>query len=82
MKEVRKPYGVYGITMAAAGDPGLKIMGFLIFSKQPLGPERLAVMDRYAEKNNWSYLYRPGGKVDSAFTQFVESFQFDCVQRR
>ena len=23
---VRKPYGVYGITMAAAGDPGLKIM--------------------------------------------------------
>lgn len=25
-KNVRKPYGVYGITMAAAGDPGLKIM--------------------------------------------------------
>ncbi len=23
---VRKPYGVYGITMAAAGDPGMKIM--------------------------------------------------------
>src|SRR4051812_15421050 len=25
-KETGKPYGVYGITMAAAGDPGLKIM--------------------------------------------------------
>jgi polysaccharide pyruvyl transferase WcaK-like protein len=25
-KNVRKPYGVYGITMAAAGDPGLRIM--------------------------------------------------------
>ena len=25
-KNVRKPYGVYGITMAPAGDPGMKIM--------------------------------------------------------
>lgn len=25
-KETGKPYGIYGITMAAAGDPGLKIM--------------------------------------------------------
>ncbi|MBI5769346.1 MAG: polysaccharide pyruvyl transferase family protein [Verrucomicrobia bacterium] len=25
-QNVRKPYGVYGITMAAAGDPGLRIM--------------------------------------------------------
>src|SRR5262249_18435206 len=54
-------------------DPGLRIMGFLLFSKQPLGPGRLAVMDEYAARNNWSYLYRPGGKIDSAFTQFVES---------
>jgi polysaccharide pyruvyl transferase WcaK-like protein len=26
LKETGKPYGIYGITMAAAGDPGLKIM--------------------------------------------------------
>lgn len=27
-KETGKPYGVYGITMAAAGDPGMKIMRY------------------------------------------------------
>jgi Spermine/spermidine synthase domain len=52
-------------------DPSLKIMGFLMFSKQPLSAERLAVIDQFVERNKWSYLYCPGRNVDSAFNEFV-----------
>jgi hypothetical protein len=54
-------------------DPTLRLMGFLMFSKQPLGPERLAVIDRFVAKSGWDYLYCPGRKVDSAFQEFVAS---------
>jgi hypothetical protein len=54
-------------------NPAQKIMGFLLFSKRPLGPDRLAVVDSFVERNNWSYLYRPGRKVDSAFADFADS---------
>jgi hypothetical protein len=54
-------------------DPKQRIMGFMLFSKAPLDAERLAVIDRFVEANGWSWLYGPGKKVDSAFTQWVDS---------
>jgi hypothetical protein len=54
-------------------DPSLKIMGFLMFSKEPMTPARLALIDQFVERNHWSYLYCPGRKIDSAFDTFVNA---------
>jgi hypothetical protein len=62
-------------------NPSQRVMGFLLFSKRPLGPDRLAVIDDYVGRNNWSYLYRPGGNVDGAFTEFVASPDRDKFYR-
>ena len=54
-------------------DPSSRIMGFMLFSKEPLDAKRIATIDRFVDANGWSWLYGPGKKVDSAFTQWVES---------
>jgi spermidine synthase len=54
-------------------NPSQKLMGFVLFSKRPLGPERLAVIDEFVERNHWSYLFRPGRKLDTAFAAFAAS---------
>jgi predicted membrane-bound spermidine synthase len=54
-------------------NPELRVMGLLMFSKQPWGAERLAVVDRFVADHEWSYLFRPGERVDSAFSDFVAS---------
>jgi spermidine synthase len=54
-------------------NPEIRHMGFMMFSKKPLTAERIAIIDRFVERNQWSYLYCPGRKVESAFTEFVNA---------
>jgi predicted membrane-bound spermidine synthase len=49
-------------------DPRQRVWGFLLFSDRPLTEERLARLDRYVERNDYRYLYRPGASIDTPFT--------------
>ncbi|MBX6311934.1 MAG: hypothetical protein IRY99_03290 [Isosphaeraceae bacterium] len=53
--------------------PSLFVWGYLLFSKRPFSGERLAVIDEYVASHQWSYLYRPGKRLDTPFSDFVAS---------
>lgn len=52
-------------------DPQLKVWGYLFFSNRPFEGERLARLDRTVAERGWSYLYRPGAREPTPFTDFV-----------
>ena len=73
-KETGKPYGVYGITMAAAGDPGMKIMRNNGLDDRSQGAAqrrelRLPARRRFAEggegrgRHSAGHRVRPGRRV-------------------
>lgn len=50
-----------------------KRMAYLLFSKAPFEQQRLQRLDRYLRANGFSYLYRPGTRLDTFFTRYVEA---------
>lgn len=56
--------------------PGVALgqrMAYLLFSKAPFDHQRLQRLDSYLQANGFSYLYRPGTRLDTFFTQYVNA---------
>jgi hypothetical protein len=51
--------------------PDLKEWGYILVARSPFSGAELATVDLYVAENGWSYLHRPGQRLDTPFSEFA-----------
>jgi hypothetical protein len=59
----------------------LKEWGYILVGRAPLSEQGLATIDQYVADNGWSYLHRPGERLDTPFSEFAHASDPDEFYR-
>jgi MFS family permease len=49
----------------------LKEWGYILLARSPFTEQQLALVDSYVAANGWSYMHRPGQRLDTPFSEFA-----------
>jgi spermidine synthase len=59
----------------------LKVWGYLLLSKRPFSQEQLTAVDAYVATHGWTYLHRPGQRLETPYSELVYSNDRDRFYR-